>query len=529
MKIKKIITISFLFLTKVAIAQISAPSLQWEKALGGSDGDIAFCVKQTSDRSYIVAGQTGSNNGNVSGNHGGYSDAWIVKLDSLGKIMWQRCFGGTDSDNASSILQTSDGGYIFAGSTESHNGDVTGFLGGEDVWIVKLNNLGIIQWQKCLGGDKVEGLMESDGIIACTSDGGYIITGFSYGNGGQVTGNHGDIDIWVVKVDSLGTLQWENSYGGSIDEYSSAIIQTTDGGYIVTGQTYSHDGNVSGNHGGSDIWIIKLNSTGTLVWQKCYGGSNDDIGRAIQQTTDFGYIVTGGTWSTDGDVSGIHGNSDTWVVKIDSIGGIQWQKCYGGSLDDYAQSIKITSDGDYIVGAVTHSPPLNGDVECNHGNYDYWILKLNSKGVLQWQKCLGGSYDDIAFSVNIAECGYIVAGSTISNDGDVTNLNGYPGAEDFWVVKLFDCSNASIPDSTTIFIPTLITPNGDEQNDSFIIPGLEDGSLEIYNRWGERIYKNENYTNKNPWSGDNAPDGIYYYSLYIKGKKQYKGWFEVLR
>jgi gliding motility-associated-like protein len=538
MKIKKIVILLLVILVKVAEAQI--PSIQWQKTFGGSLYEVAYCIEQTSDGGYIVAGEAGSTNGDVTGNHGGYLDVWVIKLDSLGNLQWEKCFGGSGVDRAFSIQQTPDGGYIFAATTDSNDGDVSGNHGAEDLWVVKLNNLGMIQWQKCLGGIYDDYVGEGDRSITFTSDGGYIVVGlFSDNVSNPIPGYHGAGDLWVVKLDGLGTFQWEKFYGGSNHDGAHAVQQTSDGGYIVVGYTISNDDQVSGYHGGEDIWVVKINNIGSLEWQKCLGGSNQEIGYAVQQTSDGGYIVSGFTTSNDIDVTGYHNTSvnveDSWIVKINNSGIIQWQKCLGGSGIENAQSIKSTPDGGYIVGAVTTSAPLNGDVECNHSEYqyDYWILKLNSQGSLEWQKCLGGSYNDQAFSIEVAKCGYIVAGSSVSNDGDVTNPHGFTGVDDFWIVKLSgECILPKTSDSTStsaFFIPNLITPNGDQHNDAFIISGLQEGyTLEIYNRWGEKIYKRENYDNNEPWNGNNISNGIYYYSLYLKDKKQYKGWVEVL-
>ena len=230
-----------------------APAIEWQKCLGGTSEDIAYSIQQTSDGGFIVAGETLSNDGDVSGNHGG-RDAWVVKLNSSGDIIWKKCLGGTDHDFAYSIQQTSDGGFIVAGLTGSNDGDVSGNHGGSDAWVVKLNSSGNILWQKCLGG--------TDG------------------------------------------------------DYANSIQQTSDGGFIVAGETESNDGDVSGNHGGFDSWVVKLNSSGNIEWQKCLGGTGWDWENSIQQTSDGGFIVAGYTNSNDGDVSGNHGSKDYWVVKL---------------------------------------------------------------------------------------------------------------------------------------------------------------------------------------------------------------------
>jgi len=229
------------------------PSISFARVFGGSDDDRAYCIQQTSDGGYIVAGYTYSNDIDVSGNQGVY-DYWVVKLDSSGNIEWQKCFGGSDDDRAYCIQQTSNGGYIVAGYTESNNGDVSGNHGKNDYWIVKLDSSGNIEWQKCLGGYYNDYACS----IQQTSNGGYIVAGYTESNNGDVSGNHGSYDYWIVKLDSSGNIRWQKCLGGSGDDRAYSIQQTSDGGYIVTGYTESNDGEVSGNHGSKDYWIVRL-------------------------------------------------------------------------------------------------------------------------------------------------------------------------------------------------------------------------------------------------------------------------------
>jgi hypothetical protein len=186
------------------------------------------------------------------------------------------------------------------------------------------------------------------------------------------------------------------SFGGSGFEYASSIKQTPDGGYIVAGSTQSYDGDVSGNHGGYDCWVLKLSSEGDVEWTKTLGGSKSDNANSVDVTSDGSYVVAGSTESNDGDVSGNHGSTDFWVVKLSSKGIIQWQKCFGGSGSENANSIQQTSDNGYIVSGYSSSD--DGDVTGNHGEGDYWVVKLSSEGIIQWEKCLGGSAEDGSLS-----------------------------------------------------------------------------------------------------------------------------------
>jgi hypothetical protein len=283
-------------------------------------------IKQTSDGGYIISGNTGSylNDGDVSGFHGG-GDAWVVKLNNSGNLVWQKCLGGVGYEfPITDFQQTTDGTYIGVITTVSNDGDVSGNHGSEEIWAVKLNDLGNIVWQKCLGGSGAESTYWQKGlVIQQTSDGGYIINCITLSNDGDVSGNHGGTDIWVVKLNNSGNLVWQKCLGGSGDETTTSIDQTSDGGYIIEGTTTSNDGDVSGNHGGNnDIWVVKLNDSGNIEWQKCLGGSDYELqpygAPSVHQTTDGGYILIGNTHSNDGNVSGNHGSSDIWVIKLSS-------------------------------------------------------------------------------------------------------------------------------------------------------------------------------------------------------------------
>ncbi len=424
---KKSIILIILFIYYNAYAQV--PTIQWQKSFGGSNNENATTVRQTPDGGYIVSGYTLSNNGDVFGNHGSV-DYWILKLDTALNVQWKKCFGGSNADQEFDMQLTVDGGYIVAGESASSDGDITGNIGLSDFWIVKLNDTGSIQWQKSFGGSNGEQAHS----IKQTIDHGYIIAGFTSSNDSNVAGNHGGHDYWILKIDSLGNMQWQKCLGGSGDEDAWSITQAFDKGYIVAGMTNSNDGDVTFNHGVWDYWVIKLDSLGQLQWQKSYGGSGPEIPYSVVQADDGGYVIAGFSASTNGDVTGNHGGYDYWVVKTDSAGNLIWQKSFGGTDNEVIYSINKTSDGGYICGGASLSN--NGDVIGSHGNGDVWLVKINDIGVLQWSKALGGTGADMANCViQTMDGGYAVAGVSTSPDGDVTINNG---GNDFWIIKLYD-------------------------------------------------------------------------------------------
>ena len=355
----------------------------WAKTYGATGNEEAYSIQQTSDGGYTVAGYTFS--------FGTGGDIWVLKLNADGSLAWQKTYGGSSDEQAYSIQQTSDGGYIVAGYTTSFGTSDT------DIWILKLDSYGNVDWQKTYGGTGVD----HANSIQQTSDGGYIVAGYtaSFGAGGQ--------DIWVLKLNSDGSVAWQKTYGGSNYDYANSIQQTSDGGYIVAGSTGSFGA------GGYNTWVLKLNSNGSVAWQKTYGGSTTDGANSIQQTSDGGYIVAGQTGSFGAE------SYDFWLLRLNSNGSVAWQKTYGGSNYDVANSIQQTSDGGYIVAGYTYSFGAEGQ--------DIWVLKLNSDGSVAWQKTYGGSNYDVANSIQqTSDGGYIVAGQTALG----------AGGSDIWVLKL---------------------------------------------------------------------------------------------
>jgi hypothetical protein len=284
-------------------------SIEWRKSLGGTKNDEATAVQLTSDGGYIVAGISYSFNNDATNNY----DYWIVKLTSSGIVEWQKNFGGSKHEFARAIRQTEDGGYIVAGRTDSNDRDVTGNHGDFDCWIIKLTADGDLMWQKTLGGGNGDEARD----VQRTSDGGYIVVGATNSIDGDVTNTHGlHDDFWIVKLNNNGDIEWQKTLGGFGSDAAFSIQNTSDNGYIVAGHAISNDGNVTGNHGHFDYWVVKLNNNGDLEWQKCLGGSNRDDAHTIQQTKDGGYIVCGYSSSNNGDVTGNYGKTDYWIAKL---------------------------------------------------------------------------------------------------------------------------------------------------------------------------------------------------------------------
>nr|MDO8097621.1 hypothetical protein [Candidatus Njordarchaeota archaeon] len=361
------------------------PQAAWSKTYGGTSNDGASSVQQTSDGGYILAGEINSFGA-------GWYDFWLVKVDGSGNHQWNKTYGGTGNEAAYSVQQTSDGGYITAGYTDSFG---AGML---DFWLVKTDDSGKQQWNKTYGGADTDAASS----VRQTSDGGYIVSGRTLSFGAGLN------DFWLVKTDESGNHQWSKTYGGNDDDCAWSVQRVSDGGYIVAGYTRSFGA------GMLDFWLVKVDGSGNHQWNKTYGGTGTETAWSVQQTSDGGYIVAGQTDSFGASMF------DFWLVKTDGNGNLQWSKTYGGTLDDGASSVQQTSDGGYITAGATYS--------FGAGGYDSWLVKVDSSGNHQWNMTYGGTSDDVAKSVQqTSDGGYIMAGSTLSFGA---------GLADFWLVKI---------------------------------------------------------------------------------------------
>jgi hypothetical protein len=414
----------------VSSKELIIDQLAWTKEIGGSADEVATCIIPISG-GYMVAGYTTSMDGDIKPGHG-LNDMWVAQLDSNRNIVWQQTIGGTGNDVFRSIVVTSDGKYLATGYSNSKDGDLTGGLtgfGAYNAWAIKFNKDGTIAWKKPLGGTNNDLAFSS----APTTDGGCVIAGSTTSNDIAGTVYHGGDDILIVKLNADGNIVWQKTLGGSVSERPRAIVSTSDGGCMVLGYTNSSDGDLTTKRTSSDVWIMKLNTNGSLVWQKLMGGSKEDYGIAMALTADGGYVIAAETGSSDGDVSNAHGSSDVWIVKLNAGNGISWQKTIGGSESETAASVLPTTDGGYVV--VGNSASTDGDMVDNHGAYDIWVVKLNSEQTIVSKRLLGGSKTESAFGmIATSDNGYVVAGYAGSTDGDLQDNHG---ANDVWLFKIW--------------------------------------------------------------------------------------------
>jgi gliding motility-associated-like protein len=437
-----VVLVNFLW-TPESCAQ--RPSIQWQRTLGGNADDLLYDLILTSDGGYMAVGRTESGTtGDKTGPKRGGTDIWVIKLNVSGAIEWQKTIGGVTNDHAANVIQTSDGGYALGGfSSGGISGDRTTVAKGYvDYWIIKLDATGVIQWQKTYGG-----ITEANQAYTFiqTPDGGFVLGGMSTGfkgpPGDKTEDPKGDFDYWMIKTDGSGNLQWDKTIGGAEWDQMHMAALTADGGYIIGGWSYSgmSADKSEPNAGAQDSWFLKLNSSGTIEWQKSLGGNGNELpSRLLQQTADGGYMA--GTTSHSG-VSGnrteaSRGGDDFWLVKLDATGNIAWQKALGGSGDDVLEYGYQTGDKGYLLAGHSASDISGDKTTAPLGRDDWWIVKLNEAGAIEFQWSFGGNNDDILNVIRpTADGGYILGGSSESGvSGDKTESSR--GGRDFWIVKL---------------------------------------------------------------------------------------------
>jgi len=366
----------------------SKSELLWDKTFGGTSWDEGYCVEQTSDGGYIIAGETYSFGS-------GLYDVWLIKTDENGDEEWNRTYGGTNYDRGYFVRQTSEGGYILTGNTYSF-----GNGGSSNVWLIKTDENGDEEWNQTYDG----GGIDYGRCVKQTTDGGYIITGDK-----GFFWNPSDTDVWLIKTNANGNLDWEQTFGGKSVDSGRCVEQTLDEGYLITGNIYSYTTN------SMDLCLIKTDENGDELWNKLYGGIDQDYGRCVIQTSDGGYIITGNTKSF-----GNPSVSDVWLIKTDERGDEVWNETYGGTDQDYGQCVLQTSDGGYIITGSTESYK-------NLGVSDVWLIKTDENGGGVWNETYGGTRNDNGNSVvQTSDGGYIIVGYTYSFGA---------GWSDVWLIK----------------------------------------------------------------------------------------------
>lgn len=428
-----------IFLSSNTFAQLPTV-LQWQKNFGGSLQDLASDFKILPDGNFIMLGKSQSSDGDIPGNHGPANtfDVCLIKSDPAGNVLWKKSYGGTWGEDASKIIPTTDGGFIFVGTSASNDGDVSGhhgFASLKDVWVVKLDASGNITWQKSYGGS-----LDDYGYDILETTGGFIICAGTTSSDGDVSGNHGGYgDLWVIKIDIAGNLLWQKCYGGSKKDEGGTINATIDGAFLLTGTTSSVDGDISnpriGTVGIDDVWILKISTSGAIIWDNCIGGNKGDVISKVITNNDGTYFLA--AYAGSDDLPGSYHNQfpwegDAWAILLDKNGKILWQKAFGGTNNDGVFDAIKTADGGYLLVGSTSS--ANGIVCQRHLEDEMWLVKMDNAGNIQWNRTYGGSSYDFAGNLALDPAGNcLVLANAFSSDGDLTNNKG---SSDLWLVRL---------------------------------------------------------------------------------------------
>lgn len=458
----------FFFTTGIR-SQNLAPPLVWQHCYGGSLDDIGYSIAPYSDGGFIFCGCSGSSDGDIYPKseplHGGTCDYWAARIDADSNILYKIHLGGTGSDVARTTFETKDGNVIIAGSSSSTDVDVVCSLTDLNFWILMVNANYEMQWKKCYGGSGYDDF----GSMLETADGGFAICGgTSSSNSGDVTFNHGYSDFWLVKTDASGNIEWQKCYGGTQYEKAFDIDVCADGGFIMAGFTASNDGDVAGNHSTDfDGWVMKTDALGNFQWQKCIGGTGQDGFYKVLQLANKNNLISGYTFSADGDITGKHGDEfhdDGLLVMLDENGNLLWSKAYGGdSIDELAGIIQDPLGQIFVSG---YSQSSNGDLSQNYGNYDYWLMNIDENGTIIWDSTYGGPAADVCNEIAISTTGRLaMMGYTASDSLQVSGNHGVDTSQhpinlakkkDFWIANFG--SVVGIPEiikSTLTIIPSL--------------------------------------------------------------------------
>ncbi len=474
----KAIVLSILFCVSYLLTVAQAPSIQWQKCIGGSGEDFTNGVLKLSEGNYLTFGNTNSVDGNFNALHGG-NDAFIMKFNSQGNILWKKTYGGSGDDDFASVIEDDDGELIALGITSSNDGQVHGNHGDNDAWLVHLNKNGKLLSQHCFGGTG-----DDEGLsIYKTHNGRLVFSGFSNSNDGDVFGNHGDYDGWVVKLKQSGTIDWSNCFGGSNYDDLVPSISEINNRLFFAGSTKSNDGDITGYHGGYDAYVLKLQQSGSIISCRAYGGSAEEKGQEMVATTDGNIALAGNSGSNDGDVAN-NNIFGMWVPKINSTtGNIMWQ-AFIGDVADTATGfgiIKTCDQGFAIVGIIAAGL---SNIKTAQG----YMAKIDANGNILWTTEFGGTDVDFFWKGIEAQNGHLLlAGETWSNDGQV---NGNHGELDGWLVKLTGNGqriSASIENISGSELKISPNPIANSTSISFSLNQSENISLNIFDINGRLV------------------------------------------
>jgi hypothetical protein len=477
MIMRKITVLAIMIMSSsVAFAQPSSYDTLWTRTYGFVYWDAAFSVKQTPDGGYLLAG--GANLGAPQG-----YDCCVVKTDSVGDALWTRTYGGTDYQTATSCVQTPEGDFVMAGYTYGHAPNDW------DVYVLKINSYGDSLWSRTFGGD---GDDRAESIVQ-TSEGDFMITGKTESFADSIT------DVYVIKIDTNGDSIWARNYGFNHYDFSHSIKETSDGGYIISGESWDTDVRRW------FIYLLKIDNMGDIIWERRIAGYVYIFGKSVVETYDNGYVVAGRVDYRD------HRRNDVFIMKTDAFGDSLWAYSYYGVLDDYGESVQKTPDGGFIIAGYTSVPRFDTKS---------YFIKTDRDGGLEWTRTYGGEYDEVLYSIECTpDGGFIASGYKYFS---------YPAQADAYLMKISGDIPVGVED--TVHQPVICALGDNYPNPfnastaiNFNLPENQPVRLEIFNISGqlvETLLDNrmdaDHYTIQ--WNADGFSSGIYFYRL-TTGKK----------
>lgn len=419
----------------------SVPVQEWDKAFGAAKEEGLAALQPTSDGGYIVGGTSDSDpafkkNGNALGN----ADFWLVKTDFAGNRLWDKTFGGAGLETLHTLAQTTDGGFILGGSSQSGISETKSEenLGSYDFWVIKTDAEGNKLWDKTLGGENYDFLYS----VAQTPDGGFVVSGVSFSNAAVAGSAAGQTAHYlIIKLDAAGNQVWTRKVENIDAEAEEPFVMhlTADNGFILAG-SLNNDGKVSNlaTKGASDFHLIKLDAAGNREWEHVYGSKNDEFLSSLQLTADGGYILGGISHSGKGDDKSDagFGKGDFWIIKVDRNGKKLWDKTFGGSDYDYLAALQQTDDEGYLLGGISRSGKSGDKSQSASGRSDFWIVKLDANGNKVYEQAYGGSKDDELYALTqTLDGGILLAGNSTSGKSSGKTEDN-EGGKDIWLVKL---------------------------------------------------------------------------------------------
>lgn len=531
----------------------SLHNILWEKCYGGSDADNPHKIVPITDSTFYILGSTYSVDGDVLSGNYGFNDVWVIKVNGQGNILWEKTYGTPYYDDMRDLVITPDGGFVFINRIGSEGGDVSQYFGFGDIWMCKCDHEGIIEWEKTLGN---EGL-DNGGSLLINQRGSIVMIGAVQLPGGMVTCSpQGAIgNVWLVELDLQGNIIWQQCYGGS--DYEAGIkIAEVDNGYVFAAAAHSNDGDVSGHHGpigedgSSDIWVVKTDSLGEIIWQKCIGGTGYEFPYSLFINNIGDIVIFGDTQSDDGDVTGNHsntGNFDGWLAILDANGVLLGQQCFGGRSSEYFNIHSVAKINNYrylISGQSQHS---SGSVQCDlHGsNRDAWFFEIKdcdyyAPGIPAQPEgpadiCTASAPQSTYTILSAANSnGYVwelmpLSAGTLSQNNNQTTISWdttFKGTASLRVFNFNDCGSSAWSETLNIHVETCLGINEAKESFARIYPNpagnyvvfelkkpILSGTITISDITGRQVASMPITGKKTIWQTGGVPSGVYLYRI----------------